>query len=282
MKRCFGCHVSAAGGLEQALKRGEALGANTIQIHPSPPQRWNPKPFDEGFEAGFVEGRAESSVEKVFFHAIYLINLATPDPNNFHLSKLSLVHYLDLLSRTRGDGVIVHVGSNKDQEEELEGLRRVSQGINWVLAEMQSDCRLLLEVAAGSGNVIGSRMEQLARVFEMIEAKERVGFALDSQHLWASGYDLVSDLNGIVDAASQTFGLEKIWAIHLNDSKSELGSKRDRHENLGEGLIGLAALSRFVNHPRLKAIPVILETPNLKDMDTAAEEMGKLRRIIEE
>ncbi|MCO6431884.1 MAG: deoxyribonuclease IV [Deltaproteobacteria bacterium] len=276
MSRYLGCHVSAAGGLENAIANGTELGVNTIQIHPSPPQRWNSTAYKAGFEAEFLKARSASKIKKVFFHAIYLINLATPDSKNFHLSKLSLKHYLELMHRIQGDGVIVHVGSLKDQEKEEEGLERAASGINWIFENTPGEARLLLEVAAGSGKVIGSRLEQLARVFELVENKERLGFALDSQHLWASGYDLRENLEGVLQDIKQQFGYKKVWAVHLNDSKVECASKKDRHENLGEGVIGKEALSKFVNHSELRSIPFILETPGLKQMDTAKVEVSKL------
>lgn len=277
MKRFLGCHVSASGGLENALKNAQELGVNSIQLHPSPPQRWNSKPYTAGIEESFLAQRKKSGVEKVFFHAIYLINLATPDNQKFHLSKLSLVHYLDLLSRLSGDGVIVHVGSMVDQEDESRGYEQVIKGIDWILKESSAG-RLLLEVAAGSGRVIGSQLEELARIYDGVSQKERIGFVLDSQHLWASGYDLVNSLDEIINEVDKVFGIENLAAVHLNDSKTELGSKKDRHENLGRGLIGEKALRALVNHPLLKAVPFVLETPGLKEMDTAKSEVDLLKK----
>jgi len=137
-----------------------------------------------------------------------------------------------------------------------------------------------MEVAAGGGNVIGDRMEELATIYSFINNKARVGFALDTQHLWASGYDLINDLDNIIAQVERNFGFDLIGAIHLNDSKTELGSRKDRHENLGQGLIGKVALEKFVNHPKLRHIPFILETPALKAMETAPAEVQALRAII--
>jgi deoxyribonuclease-4 len=278
--RYFGAHVSASGALENALINGRDLGVNTIQLHPSPPQRWNSAKNKEGTETRFNELRKDSGVEKVFFHAIYLINLANPDPQKFHLSKLSLVHHLDLMDRISGDGVIFHVGSMKDQESDDVGYAQVSQGINWILENSPNKARLILEVAAGSGDIIGDKLEELSRIYEGVTNKERVGFGLDSQHMWASGYNLQTDLEKIVENIDSAFGIDKVWSVHLNDSKTECCSKKDRHENLGDGLIGLEALTKFINHPKLRHIPFILETPALKDMETAKGEVERLRAII--
>ncbi len=280
-KRFFGCHVSASGGLENALKNGETLGVNTIQIHPSPPQRWNFKPFAEGIETAFMERKPASCVQQVFFHGIYLINLANPDPKQFTSSKTSLYHDLELSARIGGQGVIFHVGSMKHQEDESVGLRQAAEGINWIMDKTKGGARLLLEVAAGSGQVIGDKMEELSEIYSHVEQKDRVGFALDTQHMWASGYDIRNDPEGVIKNIESAFTIEKVWAIHLNDSKTALASKTDRHANLGEGEIGWDALKKFVNHPKLKQIPFILETPALKEIETAKVEVGRLEELIE-
>lgn len=279
-KRFFGAHVSAAGGLENAAANGKRLGVNTIQIHPSPPQRWNSKPYSEGIETRFNEERKGSCVEKVFFHGIYLINLANPDPQQFHLSKISLVHYLELNAKIGGDGVIFHVGSMKNQPSDKEGYAQAAAGVDWILESSKGGARLIMEVAAGSGSIIGDRMEELAEIYSLVRDKSRVGFALDTQHLWASGYDYASDLDGFVGEVEKIFGLDKVWAIHMNDSKSALGSRVDRHENLGDGTIGADTLTRFFNHPKLSDIPFILETPALKEMDGAKNEVDKLNAMV--
>lgn len=281
-ERFLGAHVSCAGGLERSIANAEQLGINTFQIHPSPPQQWNSKPYPPDFEAEFIKARASSSIKRVFFHAIYLINLASPEERNFTLSRNSLLHYLDLNARIGGDGVIFHSGSLKDQPDETAGLARVADGINWIMERAPKNCRLIIEVAAGSGAVIGDRLEELAAIYAKVEDKSRVGFGLDTQHLWASGYDLKNDLAGFIKQVEALLTFDKIWAVHLNDSKTELGSRKDRHENLGEGLIGEGALKAFVNHPRLVSIPFILETPGLKDMSTAGGEVEKLMRYAKD
>lgn len=279
-KRYFGCHVSVSGGLANGLRNGKELGVNTIQIHPTPPQRWNSRPFETGIEAEFLKELKNCGVEKVFLHAIYLINLANPDPQKNHLSKVSLVNYLDLCGRLQAAGVVFHVGSNKDQENDLEGIKLAAGGVNWILQESSNKARLLLEVSAGSGKVIGSKLEQLASVYQLINKKERVGFALDTQHMWASGYDFVGALEDVVAQVETNFGLDRVALIHLNDSKTALASKVDRHANLGEGLIGIETLRQIVQHPKLKNIPVVLETPALKDLESAKGEVKTLRELL--
>lgn len=280
MERFFGCHVSVSGGLVNGIKNGQSLGVNTIQVHPCPPQRWNLKPFEKGVEDEFLIARESSGIKRVFFHGIYLINLANPDPKQFGSSKTSLANDLDLIARVGGDGVIFHVGSLKHNEDEDSAFRQVANGIDEILSNTDTRARLILEVSAGSGKVIGDQLEELAAIYYYVQSKERVGFGLDTQHLWASGYDIKGDTEGVVAEIIQNFTAEKIWAIHLNDSKSDLGSKIDRHENLGEGKIGWDALKAFINHPQLRDIPVILETPGLKEMTTAQNEVNQLQKML--
>ena len=139
---------------------------------------------------------------------------------------------------------------------------------------------VLLEVAAGSGKIIGAHFEELQRIFNIVKKPGRFGFALDSQHMWASGYDLRHNLESIVSEIDDVFGVENVHAIHLNDSKTECGSRKDRHENIGDGLIGMEALTNFLNHPKLRDIPFMLVTPALKSMETAKPEVEKLQSIV--
>ena len=281
MEHFLGCHVSSSGGLVNALRAGAALKVNTIQLHPSPPQRWNTKPFAEGYEKEFLAELPASGVKKIFFHAIYLINLANPEERMQTLSRLSLRYYLDLNARIGGAGVIFHVGSLKDEPDEEVGFTRAADAINEVMEKSPPSAKLILEVAAGSGKVIGDTFEDLAAIYAKVERKDNVGFGLDSQHMWASGYDLKSDLPGVIASLEKNFTLEKIWSFHLNDSKTELGSKKDRHENLGQGLIGESALRSIVNNPKLATIPFILETPDLKDEEGAKREVEKLHALVQ-
>jgi len=281
MKRKFGCHVSCAGGFENAIKNATELGVNSIQLHPSPPQRWNVKPYATSYEADFNRMREQSEVEHVFFHAIYLINLASADGRKLDLAKKSLSYYLELSSRIKGDGVVVHVGSLKDFEDNPEqGFAQAVEAIDWVLDNSPEDSRLILEVAAGSGKIIGSRLEELSKIRNEVKSKDRIGYGLDTQHMWASGYDFQNNLDQIIKDIDQQFGFENVWIVHLNDSKTALASKKDRHENIGFGEIGRDALCSVLNHQKLMQIPFILETPALKSMDTAKQEVDQVKELL--
>jgi deoxyribonuclease-4 len=275
--RHLGGFVSVAGGLQNGILAGRELDINTIMIHPTPPQRWNTKPFEKESIEKFNSERKNSEIEKVFFHGIYLVNLANPDKQKFHLSKVSLKNYLDLADAVNADSVVFHVGSFKDQEDHEEGYARIAKGINWIFEHSENNKPLALEVAAGAGKVVGSKFEDLARIYEKIENKDRLIFCLDTAHLYSSGYDLVNKLDEVVEEMDKVLGLENIHTVHFNDSKVDFDSKRDRHENLGEGRIGEKAMKAFLNHPKLKKMAFVLETPGMKDADTAKEEIGKLK-----
>lgn len=281
MLRPFGAHVSSAGGIENALIAGKTLQIDSIQIHPSPPQKWNTAAYKKGFEDKFNDLRPDSGVKHVFFHAIYLINLATPDEQRFHLAKTSLLNYLELLSRVKGQGVVVHVGSMKDQPDDQVGYDRVASAIDWIFERSPKDARLILEVAAGSGKIVGSKIEELRAIYDRVKDKERLGFGLDTQHMWASGYDVKNSLEDIVSQVTKVFSLEKVWSIHLNDSLTEFGSKKDRHANIGEGLIGAEALKNFLLHKSFYDIPCILETPALGTPEGAMEQVAKIRAMLQ-
>jgi len=280
MVRYFGAHVSVSGGLENAIGNAKTLDVNAIQIHPSPPQRWNLKPYPAGYEDAFLRARESSPVEKVFFHAIYLINLATPDPLKLEKAKNSLKFYLDLNARLNGDGVVVHVGSLKDEPDEAQGFRRVASAISEILEKSDERSRLILEVAAGAGKIIGDRLEELKEISDLVQDDSRLGFGLDTQHMWASGYDWRGELDSVFQQIDECYSFSRVWCVHLNDSKTELGSRKDRHENLGEGLIGEDALTAFLAREEISEIPVILETPALKEVETAKVEVAHLREMV--
>jgi len=279
MERFFGCHVSSAGGLENGLKNGDMLGINTIQIHSVPPQRWNSSKAAENVENSLLELLPSSGVKKIFFHAIYLINLVSADPKNFKLSKLSLENSLDLLARVNGEGLIFHVGSLKELDQQV-GFKQAAEAIDEIMQEAPGNGKLLLEVSAGGGNIIGDKIEELREIYDLLKYPDRVGFALDSQHMWASGYNWQESLEEVIAEVAKHFGIERVGAIHLNDSMTEFASKKDRHANLGEGLIGELALRGLLNHPKLRDIPFILETPAMKDLEAAKLEVQKFKSWV--
>lgn len=280
--RFLGCFVSCAGGLYKILERGDELGVNTVMTHPTPPQRWNTQPAKQEVIDQYLKRKEQGTqVKKVYFHGIYLVNLANPDKQKFHLSKMSIVNHLDLCMQIGADGVVFHTGTFKDCESDEWGYERVIYAINWIFEHVDVKGRkMLLESAAGAGGfVIGDKLEELQRIYDGLkdENKERVGFCLDTQHMFASGYDLINDLDGVLEDVDRKLGLDKVMAVHFNDSKTEMGSNKDRHENLGEGKIGRDAMTAFLNHPKLRSKDFILETPALKDEGGSTQQVKILK-----
>lgn len=287
LMRYLGCHVSVAGGLPNGIVNASALDVNTIQIHPTPPQRWASKVSTPEDIAAFITAQKNSPVKMMFAHAIYLINLAQPDKQKFHLSKMSIVAYLDFFKAINKEakaqksdlisgGVVVHTGSGIHYDTEKEALDRCIYGYNWILENSEFG-DVLIESSAGAGKVIGDTLEELAILRNGIEQKNRIKFCIDTQHMFVSGYNWRENLDGIVKNIEDTIGLENIAVFHLNDSKTPWNSKKDRHENLGEGEIGEDALKAAINHPKLKNIPCVMETPNMKDIESAQIDVKKLK-----
>lgn len=279
----LGAHLG--GGLKNIEEISNKYSINTIQYMPTAPMRWSSKPIPDTNVVDFADMLSRTPIQKVLLHGIYLINLARADNQMFHLSKISLTTYLDysekleeLLKKNKAEveilGTCFHPGSAKDLSES-EGLKRVIEGINWVLENSKGGL-LLLESTAGAGFVMGDTFEELTKMREGVEQKERVGYVIDTQHTYVSGYDWVNDLDGVVRQIENTIGLKNVKAIHLNDSIPPLGSHKDRHANIGDGMIGLEGIKKIVNHPKLSAIPFILETPAIKSADGVGKELNKI------
>ncbi len=287
----LGAHVSGAGGIENTIKQGDLYDINSIQIMLSPPMRWATKPIPEEVIKKFVETLKGSGVKKILIHGIYLTNLARKDKRLFHLGKMGLVVYLDFANRVSKMikkekldaeilGVCFHPGSKKELNYE-DSLERISYGIDWVLNEVGGDQKLLIETTAGSGGNLGSSFTELKEMREGCKEKNRVGFVVDTQHTYAAGYDWVNDLDSVVQEIGETLGFEKVKAIHINDSMVTLGSYKDRHANLGDGKLGNETLSKILHRKEFNKTPFILETPALKEYDTAQKEISHLKELAQ-
>ncbi|MCS7317711.1 MAG: deoxyribonuclease IV [Candidatus Dojkabacteria bacterium] len=282
----FGCYVSSSGGLFKILERSHELCIKTVMTHPVPPQKWNTKSFDEKVVKDFFSSPFYYPDINIFFHSIYLVNLATLNNKNYHLSKLSILNHLDLLLKIKGKSVVFHPGSFKDVINENDGFLRIANAINWVFSnltiEPTPNC-LLIECSAGSGRIVGAKIDDLMKIYELIDEKYKayVGFCLDTQHLFASGYDLVNKLDEVVQEIKSKLINDKIVLIHLNDSKSSLGSCLDRHEDLGKGFIGINGLRRIINNYFFKNKFVVLETPSLGSLEGSRAELDTLLSILD-
>jgi deoxyribonuclease-4 len=256
----IGAHVSTAGGLVRALERAEALGAQAMQIFNQSPRTWRPTNYSEADFAEFRERFAESPVRSVFIHAVYLINVASDDAEVRRKSLESLTHALSVGDGIGADGVVVHPGSGKGQKPGP-AFKKLGRAMTTALGRTES-CRLLFEDTAGAGFTIGRTFEELARVIEVSGAGPRLGVCLDTCHLLASGYEIRrrAPLKEVVDRYDAVVGLDRLRALHLNDSKTALGSNVDRHATLGDGELGEDGLRVFLSEKRFKDLPVLLET----------------------
>ena len=289
MLKFYGAHIN--GGIEKALLYSEKYDFNSAQIMPTAPIRWALKDIDTGKLEQTISGidKGKLKLKKILIHGIYLINLARKEKQKFHLSKVSLLNYLnyaDFLQRTIESygldieilGVCFHPGSAIDLDEQ-EGLVRVAEGLDWILEEYDGSIKLLLESSAGAGNVLGDKLEELAEMRELSKYSKRIGFVLDTQHMWASGYDWRRPEN-LFSEIEKVLQFENIKAIHLNDTKTELGSRKDRHDNLFDGLLGEGAVKEIVKREELENIPLIMETPDLGSEKGIRREIEKIKSII--
>ncbi len=291
MTRLYGAHLSIGEGFRNIPLLAKELGISAVQIHPSAPQRWITKPIEDEKAEQLVKYAKNTPLRLIFHHAIYLINLAQPDKQKFHLSKMAIVVYLQFdheinrlasifKSPLRSGGVVVHTGSAKYYPTEKEALARAVKGLNWICENSPKDSVILLETSAGAGKIIGDRFEELAELKAKCKYSERIFFALDTQHMYASGYDIVKKTDEVAKQAEKILGLENIKLIHVNDSPYNLGERKDRHANIGEGVLGVEGLKVFLTHEAFANIPALLETPNVKSKKTLKKEVRLLRKVL--
>lgn len=275
----LGAHVSIAGGFEQAIRRGEELGASAIQVFTKSSNQWRARPLPDDEIRAWREAWKASGVLSITAHASYLINLASPDGALWTKSVGSLQEELERCEILGIPHLVVHPGSFKDSTLEA-GIQRISSALDEVHARTRGiGAKVLLETMAGQGNSVGRRFEELAAILGGVPEAERVGVCLDSCHVFAAGYRLDGEesLGKTLDEFDTAVGLDRLLAVHLNDSVFPAASQRDRHAAIGEGAIGRDALGAFVRSARLAGLPMLLETPiegHAKDLDTLRELRG--------
>lgn len=285
----LGIHVSSSGGIQNSITNGERYGVNSIQIMPTAPMRWATKLITDEQICVFLDTLEKSSIKKILIHGIYLTNLAREDKQLFHLGKMGLVVYLDFAEKVAKGikerkidseilGVCFHPGSQKELSYE-DSLERISYGMQWVLDEVKGNQKLLIETTAGTGGNLGRNFTELRLMREGVKDNERVGFVMDTEHTYASGYDWVNNFDGVVEDMDRELGIRNVKAIHLNDSMVECGSNKDRHANLGEGKLGKGTISNILHYKRFRDIPFILETPALKGDTTIPDEVKMLMKL---
>ena len=275
----IGAHVSTAGGLSTSVGRAQALGVECMQIFLSAPQRWQePRHSDEQVQE-FGRRVVDAGIRPNFAHATYLINLASEDPGLRQRSIQNLSAGAAWADRVGLAGIVVHVGSGRGQAVH-EAEVQVATALEQVLSN-GSRCAILLENSAGSGELLGSRFEQIGGVFDRLGRDERLGLCMDTAHTFASGYDLRQEdgVQRALDEISRSIGIERLKLIHANDSKVGLGSAVDRHENIGRGLIGEQAFERMLAHPMLAPLPWVLEVPGYDDKGPDLQNVLDLKRL---
>ena len=271
----IGCHLSIAKGFAAAARDAGSIDANTFQFFTRNPRGGKAKPLDPADLEAFSVKRAQLGIERILAHAPYTLNPASSQPETRDFARQTLASDLERMEQIMPCQLYnmhpgAHVGQGADAAIEM-----IADALNAVLAPEQTTV-LLLETMAGKGSEVGRTFEEISAIIERIELDEHVGVCLDTCHIWDGGYDIVADLDGVLDRFDSIIGLNRLRAIHLNDSKNPCAAHKDRHEKLGEGCIGLEALVAIVNHPALKDLPFYLETPH-DDLAGYANEIAVLK-----
>ena len=273
----FGAHCS--GGVKRALDRAIEIGADAVQLFAQSPRAWRFPEHDPADLAAFRERREAAGIGSVLVHAVYLVNLATPDEVMYGKSVDTMRSTMRAACAIEADGVVFHVGSHLGSGFEA-GLERAVPALAQVLEDCSDTTWLLIENSAGAGGTMGRSVDEIAALVDALDRHERLGVCLDSCHLYVSGVD-VSDrveLDAILAELDERVGLDRLRALHVNDAAAPLGSNRDRHANVLEGEIG-EELGIFLAHPLLQELPAVMETPGPEDHGPDAAEVQKLRDL---
>jgi deoxyribonuclease IV len=275
----IGAHVSTAGGLVEAHRRGVERGCEAIQVFNQSPRQWRPTRWKPDDVAEFLELMKGGPIKSVTIHAVYLINPATKDREMRKKSAASLIHALRMGDEIGADGVVVHPGSTVGEPLE-EALSRVGEMVKHALAESDS-CRLLLENTAGAGNTIGRSFGELRELIDLAGGERRIGICLDSCHMLASGFDIRSaaELTDVVDRCVKIVGLRRVRCLHLNDSQTPLGSNRDRHAPPGDGELGPRGCAAFLSEPRFERLPALFEGPGVEGGAAGKVDVDRMRQL---
>jgi deoxyribonuclease IV len=272
----FGAHCS--GGVKKAIDKAVDMGAEVVQLFAQSPRTWRFPAHDPADLDRFRERSAETGLDALV-HALYLVNLAAPDDDVYTKSVDTMRSTVDAACAIDADGVVFHVGSHLGAGFDT-ALERIVPALEQVLDRCNDRTWLLMENSAGAGGTVGRSLDELAVIFDALDRHERLGICLDSCHLWVSGVDVTDPaaLDGLLDELDERIGLDRLRALHANDAKAPLGSNRDRHDNIGEGLIG-NGLGTFLANPRLQELPVVLEVPGVDGKGPNADELAKLRAL---
>jgi deoxyribonuclease-4 len=272
--------MSIAGGVFKSLVRGAALGVDTIQIFTRNANRWTGRPMTTADVEAFLAAQRETGIAPVIAHNSYLVNLASPDPDLRVRSRKAMVDELERSERLGIPFLVIHPGSHKEAGERA-GIRRIVSSLD----ALHDECpgfrvKIALETSAGSGAHLGARFEHLQEILEAVKQPERMAVCFDTCHVFAAGYDLrkAKSYETTMEMFHHCIGFERLAVIHLNDSRHPLGSRKDRHEHIGEGAIGAQAFKRIMRDPRFLNVPKIIETPKGRDQgEMDPVNLGRLR-----
>ena len=275
----LGGHCS--GGIKKALENAHAFGMDSVQLFAQSPRTWRFPDHDPADLEAFRARREELGIGAVAIHAVYLLNLASTKADFYEKSVDTLSKTVDAACAIGAEAVVFHVGSHQGAGFDA-ALERVVPALAQALERCDDTTWLCMENTAGTGDTIGRSLEELAALYEAVDHHPRLGVCLDSCHLFASGYDVTDPdaLDGVVKQLDALIGLDRLRVLHVNDSKTPLGSNRDRHDNIGDGLMG-NKLAVFLGHPKLQGLPALLEVPGADGHGPDLEQMTKLRKLYE-
>ena len=273
----IGCHLSASKGYLAMAKQAVSIGANTFQFFTRYPRGGKAKEINEDDVKAFLEYSKEHGINRILAHAPYTLNACSADRGIREFAKNTMADDLKRMEYTPGNYYNFHPGSHVGQGVEV-GIDFIAEMLNEILTKEQTTT-VLLETMSGKGSEVGRNFEELKAIIDKVKLKDKLGVCLDTCHIWDGGYDVVNNFDGVLDEFDKIIGLEKLKAIHLNDSKNDLASHKDRHEKIGEGKIGLDAISKIINNDRIKELPFYLETPNEIDGYEREIELLKKRYI---
>lgn len=269
----IGCHLSSSKGYQAMGKQAVDIDANTFAFFTRNPRGGSAKAINMDDVKRFLEISDEKGFGKLVAHAPYTMNACAADENIRRFAREAMADDLKRMEATPGNYYNFHPGSHVKQGSDV-GIELISKQLNDVLTEEQSTI-VLLETMAGKGSEIGRNFGELREIIDRTQLKSKLGVCFDTCHVWDGGYDIVNDLDGVLEEFDRIIGIDMLKAIHLNDSMNPCGAHKDRHAKIGEGHIGAGALINVINHPKLRGLPVILETPN--DIDGYAKEIKFLR-----
>ncbi len=259
----IGCHLSFSKGYMHMAKEILSIGGNTFQFFTRNPRGGAAKPVDEADAAEFRQFAQANGIPVILAHAPYTLNACSADPGIREFAARTMADDLRRMELVPGNLYNFHPGSHVGQGTEA-GITQIAEMLNGILTE-EMHTTVLLETMAGKGSEVGGRFEELREILDRVDRKDRMGVCMDTCHVNDAGYDIVSDLDGVLTAFDRIVGLEKLKAVHINDSKNPLGARKDRHEKIGEGTLGTEAILRVMRHEALRELPFYLETPNELD-----------------